>query len=590
MPFQSQSQRALFHAKAERGEMSQKTVDKWESETPKGKKLPIKVRKPKGAPKALPAKKTAVAVKSGVDALGEWLVKSGGPYIGPRGGKWADPEHKIPWGDDADAVKQIRDAPLSEHASAVHAHPGYDAHSRLQHIPTDKLDEHIAGSAEGRDYMTHGHLLSQRGSRVHGDGVGTPYTSQTRAQMEKLRPAVEHWAQNAKDEHFGFSPIKGGAMSHTLHTALRPGEHGHFTDEELGHFRAMYAGDNSETGKAVQAEFAEQDLKAKSDQERKEQAKRSLTADTLSRLPPKMKAAGTKAVAAGAHLDNVGLGRRTIEHDGKTTTHDLNDEDERAEFHARLKEIGKMKTKTKKSMAGIDGLSAWLAKSGAEGCDLEGLGRQSGKHDSAPGPGADKNGLAGVPKAPDADLPDDPDGAGDDLEGLGKQGGNHSGSAGRGCGADGIAGVPAASESGGKAAGALSPDDWAIATARKSVTAAQTELHGRERAILRRSLEQRASVQLVKSLDDQTAELAKATGFYAGGVEPTLERPIPETARQVLCKSVHQGGCGATYSRMLSECPECGAGGVRHQTMVPGLAPGEHTRLKLPPIPRVRLR
>ena len=25
------------------------------------------------------------------------LVKSGGPFIGPRGGKWADPQHKIPW-------------------------------------------------------------------------------------------------------------------------------------------------------------------------------------------------------------------------------------------------------------------------------------------------------------------------------------------------------------------------------------------------------------------------------------------------------------------------------------------------------------
>jgi hypothetical protein len=25
------------------------------------------------------------------------LVKAGGPYIGPRGGKWADPEHTIPW-------------------------------------------------------------------------------------------------------------------------------------------------------------------------------------------------------------------------------------------------------------------------------------------------------------------------------------------------------------------------------------------------------------------------------------------------------------------------------------------------------------
>ena len=28
---------------------------------------------------------------------GDVLVKSGGPYIGPRGGKWDDPEHTIPW-------------------------------------------------------------------------------------------------------------------------------------------------------------------------------------------------------------------------------------------------------------------------------------------------------------------------------------------------------------------------------------------------------------------------------------------------------------------------------------------------------------
>lgn len=28
---------------------------------------------------------------------GERLMKAGGPYIGPRGGKWADPQHTIPW-------------------------------------------------------------------------------------------------------------------------------------------------------------------------------------------------------------------------------------------------------------------------------------------------------------------------------------------------------------------------------------------------------------------------------------------------------------------------------------------------------------
>ena len=43
--FKSQAQRGLFYAKARRGEMSMKTVRKWEGETPKGKKLPKHVKK-----------------------------------------------------------------------------------------------------------------------------------------------------------------------------------------------------------------------------------------------------------------------------------------------------------------------------------------------------------------------------------------------------------------------------------------------------------------------------------------------------------------------------------------------------------------
>ena len=30
----------------------------------------------------------------------EDTISKAGPYIGPRGGKWADPQHKIPWDDD----------------------------------------------------------------------------------------------------------------------------------------------------------------------------------------------------------------------------------------------------------------------------------------------------------------------------------------------------------------------------------------------------------------------------------------------------------------------------------------------------------
>jgi hypothetical protein len=44
MPFKSQSQRRKFYAMASRGEISKSTVKEWEDATPKGKKLPERVK------------------------------------------------------------------------------------------------------------------------------------------------------------------------------------------------------------------------------------------------------------------------------------------------------------------------------------------------------------------------------------------------------------------------------------------------------------------------------------------------------------------------------------------------------------------
>lgn len=45
MPFKSKAQRRKFYAMADRGEISDDTVERWEDETPKGKKLPERVKK-----------------------------------------------------------------------------------------------------------------------------------------------------------------------------------------------------------------------------------------------------------------------------------------------------------------------------------------------------------------------------------------------------------------------------------------------------------------------------------------------------------------------------------------------------------------
>lgn len=52
MPFKSKAQRRKFYAMADRGEISDATVERWEDETPKGKKLPERVKKAEPPPPA----------------------------------------------------------------------------------------------------------------------------------------------------------------------------------------------------------------------------------------------------------------------------------------------------------------------------------------------------------------------------------------------------------------------------------------------------------------------------------------------------------------------------------------------------------
>lgn len=45
MPFKSEAQRNKFYTLVKEGKMSQETLDKWESETPKDKPLPKRIHK-----------------------------------------------------------------------------------------------------------------------------------------------------------------------------------------------------------------------------------------------------------------------------------------------------------------------------------------------------------------------------------------------------------------------------------------------------------------------------------------------------------------------------------------------------------------
>jgi hypothetical protein len=111
----------------------------------------------------------------------------------------------------------------------------------------------------------------------------------------------------------------------------------------------------------------------------------------------------------------------------------------------------------------------------------------------------------------------------------------------------------------------------------------QREAMARENAIARQRLQKSepdvrvgmphplSNQQMHGGTDARTAELVKSDGFYTGG-SPTRAAPANMMSTGVLCKS-----CGCSHSAMLTSCPDCGDGAVRHQTM-PGMPVGQTLR------------
>lgn len=72
-----------------------------------------------------------VMSKSGaIDVLADYLSK-GGPYLGPQGGEYADPEHKIPWNPDKHGSRRYGKTPEKKPLTAAQK----DAKTKLDALP-----------------------------------------------------------------------------------------------------------------------------------------------------------------------------------------------------------------------------------------------------------------------------------------------------------------------------------------------------------------------------------------------------------------------------------------------------------------------
>lgn len=86
---------------------------------------------------------------NGIKELEEF-IKGGGPYIGPRGGKWADPEHTIPWTDDKED-KSVLEKPQYD----IDFKAGFKA-GKKAHAKNPNASRTDANKAYGRVSKKHG--------------------------------------------------------------------------------------------------------------------------------------------------------------------------------------------------------------------------------------------------------------------------------------------------------------------------------------------------------------------------------------------------------------------------------------------------
>lgn len=85
----------------------------------------------------------------------ESLEKSGGPYIGPRGGKWADPEHTIPWEEpEALSAKAVENNNIPWNIEAVKQPFYHGSKVKIKEIDPNKLQTRDTGFYGNGFYVT----------------------------------------------------------------------------------------------------------------------------------------------------------------------------------------------------------------------------------------------------------------------------------------------------------------------------------------------------------------------------------------------------------------------------------------------------
>ena len=163
------------------------------------------------------------------------LIK-GGPFVGPRGGKWADPQHKVPWDDKKHTGKATPKAGQHDEHGA-----------RELELHTDNT-EHLTNETS-----RHG-TLTQRGSIHRNLARKIASGKYDHAQAGKLFGHLVDGASKDYSKQYG-APAGGGhhfdaatrrhvarEMADQFHQEVQDGEHDHHVESGVHAKRAKAGG------------------------------------------------------------------------------------------------------------------------------------------------------------------------------------------------------------------------------------------------------------------------------------------------------------------------------------------------------------
>lgn len=567
------------------------------------------------------------AKKSMATSLDDWMAKAG-PFIGPRGGKYADPEHKTPWkeggGEGGEGGHPTHEVEFSQKV-VDHAKMkgGFGMSGK---VPTKTVKGRKKVSL-GDEHYSHGEKFHEAtsgwGPEAH-NAVAKHYREKAKEHGEGSKGTAYRHAANAhaavakKVKGGDRTPVKEGAdvygivdhiakMNQHLKKSLEGAED--MTDElqkakykskkRVGNRWVYDYGEKKGTGggggakQEPWANFTQdqmgdlQEAVMGGDKKKYE----SMTGQKWEDRPKEWgggKGAGAKP-AGGKNTQGGKLPEPKVSTIGNATMRDygsLGLTRTQGGYHAALDaegtELGEYGSlaeaqnkllSMKKSLDGQTGLEDWLQKSGGLPTHEPKLG--AGKSAAVEGGSADGGEVAGVGMT---------SGSSDSSPGPGQDGSGQ------------LKGVGTGSKQ------KLSEDDAdeekQMTSHKKPIeTARKSRFPADQRSSVAHETAQRVS-QLQKSADvyvgpdahplshvrqhggadNAASELVKSEGFYHG-MSPQTARPSVPLGQGVLCKSIHAAGCDTVYTAALTACPDCGAGTVGHRALPGGVVMGAETAI-----------